>query len=165
MAGTNTHLTYIPQSGLEIPCRLIFKGKRKDTGNIKLLPLKSLHQKCITDEVETKNELVNVEECSKSIDCTEVETIKEVVNVEKCSEPIDCAANKGDIVLTTNSDHTWVQANKWALALADKETLLTYGSLLTDKYINYAQVLLQNQFTNVTGLQSTLLQYKPLLKK
>ena len=89
-----------------------------------------------------------------------------MVNVEKCSEPVDCAVNKGDIVLTTkNSDHTWVQAKKCTLTLADKETLLTFGSLLTDKHINYAQVLLQNQFTNVTGLQSTLLQYKPLLKK
>ena len=53
------------------------------------------------------------------------------------------------------------------ITLADKKTLLTFGSSLTDKHVNYAQTLLRHQFTNknVTGLQSTLLQYKPLIKK
>ena len=50
--------------------------------------------------------------------------------------------------------------------LSRQEDLAHIGSSLTDKHVNYAQTLLQHQFTNnVTGLQSTLLQYKPLIKK
>ena len=96
-----------------------------------------------------------------------VETKSEVVDVEKCSELIDCTVDKEDVFLAaSNSEHTWVQANKCTLTLADKKTLLMFGSSLTDKHVNYAQTLLRHQFTNnVTGLQSTLLQYKPLIKR
>ena len=44
--------------------------------------------------------------------------------------------------------------------------MLTFGLSLTDKHVNYTQTLLRHQFTsNVTGLQSTLLQYNPFMKK
>ena len=78
-----------------------------------------------------------------------------------------CTVDKEDVVLAAaNSENTWVQANKCIITLADKKTLLTFGSLLTGKHVNYAQTLLRHLFTNnVTGLQSTLLQYKPLIKK
>ena len=90
---------------------------------------------------------------------------REVVNVEKGSEVIDCTVDE-NVLATANSERTWVQANRCTLTLADKKTLLTCGFSLTDKHVNYAQALLRHQFTNnVTGLQSTLLQYKPLIKK
>ena len=72
-----------------------------------------------------------------------VETKSEAVDVEKCSELIDCTVDKENVVLAaTNSEHTWVQANKCTLTLADKKTLLTFGSSLTDKHVNYAKTLL-----------------------
>ena len=78
-----------------------------------------------------------------------VETKNEVVDVEKCSELINCTVDKEDVFLAaSNSEHTWVQANKCTLTLADKKTLLTFGSSLTDKHVNYAQTLLRHQFTN-----------------
>ena len=45
---------------------------------------------------------------------------------------------------------------------SDKQCLLTPGCLLNDKHINTTQDLLRKQFTNVSGLQSTLFQYKML---
>ena len=55
----------------------------------------------------------------------------------------DCTVDKEDVVLAAaNSEHTWVQANKCTLTFADKKTLLTFGSSLTDKHLNYAQTLL-----------------------
>ena len=141
MDGANTHLTY-HKVVFEVPsCCLIFKGNKEDINKIKLL-------------------LQKPEEMS-------IETKSELVDVEKCSELIDCTVDKEDVVLAAaNSEHTWVQANKCTLTFADKKTLLTFGSSLTDKHFNYAQTLLRHQFTNnVTGLQSALLQYKPLIKK
>ena len=61
-----------------------------------------------------------------------------MVDVEKCSKLVDCTVDKEeDVVLTiTSSEHTWVQTNKRILTLADKKTLLMFGFLLTDKHIN-----------------------------
>ena len=49
--------------------------------------------------------------------------------------------------------------------MSDKECLLTPGSSLTDKHINFAQTLLRSQYPSVSGLTSTLLQYKSLPTK
>ena len=43
--------------------------------------------------------------------------------------------------------------------------MLTPGSSLTDKHINFAQTLLRSQYPSVSGLTSTLLQYKSLPTK
>ena len=139
--GWRQYLSDLPQDGLEVPCHLLFKGNKKDIDKIKLL-------------------LQKPEEMS-------VETKSEEVDVEKCSELIDYTVDKEDVVLAAaNSEHSWVQVNKCTLTLADKKTLLTFWSSPTDKHVNYAQTLLRHQFTNkVTGLQSTLLQYEPLIKK
>ena len=54
---------------------------------------------------------------------------------------IDCIVDE-KVVASNNDEHTWIQANRCTLTLADKETLLTFGSSLTDKHVNYAQTLL-----------------------
>ena len=49
-----------------------------------------------------------------------IETKSEVVDLEKCSKLIDCTVDKEDVVLAAaNSEHTWVQANKCTLTLAN----------------------------------------------
>ena len=100
------------------------------------------------------------------LDCTYTIYVVPHIRVQaKLIEPNTTKARR-NICRAANSENTWVQANKCILILADKKTLLTFGSLLTGKHVNYAQTLLRHQFTNnVTGLQSTLLQYKPLIKK
>ena len=55
----------------------------------------------------------------------------------------------------------WVRFGKGlVLTLADKEHILA-GGKLDDRHINVAQNLLKQQFSEVAGLQSTLLQAKP----
>ena len=138
--GRRQYSSDLPQGGLEVPCRLVFKGNKKNIDKIRLLLQES--------------------------EGMSAEIKREVVNVEKGSEVIDCTVDENVVLAATNSERTWVQANRCTLTLADKKTLLTFGSSLTDKHVNYAQALLRRQFTyNVTGLQSTLLQYKPLIKK
>ena len=49
------------------------------------------------------------------------------------------------------------------LSKEDKEAL-TYGRMLNDELINFAQMLLKTQFPVIEGLESTLLQYTDLQK-
>ena len=63
--GRHQYSSDLPQGGLEVPCRLIFKGNKKDINKIKLLLQKSQEM-----SVETKSEVVDVEKCSEVIDCT-----------------------------------------------------------------------------------------------
>ena len=59
----------------------------------------------------------------------------------------------------------WLHLYKYTLTHADLSTLLTSGSPLNDKHVNLAQTILKKQFPKVSGLQSTLLQFKVLDKK
>ena len=49
--------------------------------------------------------------------------------------------------------------------MSGKECLLTPGSFLTAKHINFAQTLLRSQYPSVSGITSTLLHYKFLPTK
>ena len=59
----------------------------------------------------------------------------------------------------------WVEIDRLKLQSSDKITLCMHGRPLTDKHINYAQVLLKKQFPTIPGPQSTLQQYKELVVK
>ena len=75
-----------------------------------------------------------------------VETKSEVVDVENAVNWLTAhTVDKEDVGLASaNIEYTWIQANKSTLTLADKKTLLTFGSSLTDKHVNYAQTLLRH---------------------
>jgi len=47
------------------------------------------------------------------------------------------------------------------LLLSDKYVLLTSGLPLTDKHINFEQMLFKKQYPGTAGFVSTILQYKP----
>ena len=59
----------------------------------------------------------------------------------------------------------WIEIDRLKSYITDKSILCTPGRPLTDKHINYAQVLLRKQFPTISGLQSTLQQYKELAVK
>jgi len=59
----------------------------------------------------------------------------------------------------------WLEVGRFKLLVSDKDVLLTPGLPLTDKHINFAQMLLKKQYLGTAGFVSTLLQYKPLPTK
>ena len=66
-----------------------------------------------------------------------------MVNIKKVvMYVIDCIVDEKGVA-NNNNEPTWIQDNRCTHTLADKETLLTFGSSLTDKYVNYAQTLLR----------------------
>ena len=50
----------------------------------------------------------------------------------------------------------WLEMNNIILTKADRRIIVT-GEELNDKHINFAQMMLKNQFQEILGLQSTLL--------
>ena len=104
--GRCQYSSNLPQGGLEVPCRLIFKGNQKNMDKLKLL----------------------LQESEGSF-----------VEIKKGSDVIDCIVDE-KVVANNNDEHTWIQANRCTLTLADKETLLTFGSSLTDKHVNQGRI-------------------------
>ena len=119
------------QGGLEIACLLRFHGDTKVTAKAKKLVESAL--------------LTTTAVCcpaSKKRKVTDVPTILP------------------DTYEDTSSEE-WVRFGKGlVLTLADKEHILAGGKLI-DCHIDVAQNLLKQQFSEVSGLQSTLLQAKP----
>ena len=76
--------------------------------------------------------------------------------------PIQIADVEKTAADSINKDPVWVHIEKCTMLQSDKQCLLTPGCLLNDKHINTAQALLRKQFTNASGLRSTLFQYKML---
>lgn len=66
---------------------------------------------------------------------------------------------EADAVVVANSvaPKQWLNRNGIMLTECDKNVIME-GERLTDNHINFAQ---QNHFTNLSGLQSTLLPAKP----
>ena len=151
ITGRRQYSIDLPQDGLEIPCELMFKGDRKSVDKVKQL----LHKVPSISPTVSFQKAPNYKETPL--------TCEPSPSIQSTPEPILVS----EVVAGSNvdSEHVWVSANKNTLLFADKEVLLTHGSLLTDKHINYAQALLRQQFTCVVGLQSTLFQYKPLQDK
>ena len=150
ITGRRQYSVDLPQGGLEIPCKLTFKGDRKSVDKVKQL----LHK------VPSISPTVSFQ---KAPNYKETPTCEPSPSIQSTPEPILVS----EVVAGSNvdSEHVCVSANKNTLLLVNKAVLLTHGSPLTDKHINYAQALLRQQFTCVAGLQSTWFQYKLLQDK
>lgn len=66
-------------------------------------------------------------------------------------EVLNSPENKGDC-----SSKIWLRHEKFVLNISDKDDIES-GMRLSDKHINFSQVLLKEQFPNLHGLDSTLL--------
>ena len=119
------------QGGLEIPCVLRFDGDTKVTAKAK---------KLVEAALSTSTAVCCP--ASKKRKVTDVPSILPDTGKDASSEE-------------------WVRFGKGLiLTLADKEHILA-GGKLDDRHIDVAQNLLKQQFSEVGGLQSTLLQAKP----
>ena len=63
-----------------------------------------------------------------------------------------------------SEDQHWLQYKDCLLTQQDR-TAITSNNLLSDRHINYAQVILHQQFPLVGGLKNTLLQGRPQQRK
>ena len=119
------------QGGLEIPCVLRFQGDTKVTAKAKKLVESALSTTAAV--------------------CCPASKKRKVADVPTILPDAD----------EDTSSEEWVRFGKGlVLTVADKEHILA-GGKLDDRHIDVAQNLLKQQFSEVGGLQSTLLQAKP----
>ena len=85
---------------------------------------------------------------------TEDNKIRAKVNPEVLAATVEILVSDNPVCENTD-DIFWVKVGNCTLLMSDKECLLTPGSSLTDKHINFAQTLLRSQYLSVSGLTST----------
>ena len=59
-----------------------------------------------------------------------------------------------------DDNEMWLKMCMITLLISDRKILTSFGSLLNDKHINLAQIMLKHQFSALNGFFSTLLQHK-----
>ena len=176
--GHRQYSSDLPQGGLEVPCQLLFRGDIKTINKIRLLLQNAPTNEAMfatrvstssakiatSDKVNSRHNNLSTDISALSTANTEGNKSKAEVNIYPEDLAVSIAVSDSTIDEETN-DIILVQVGNCTLLISNKECLLTPGFSLTDKHINFAQTLLRSQYPGVSGLTSTLLQYKSLPTK
>ena len=145
ITGNRRYSVDLPQGGLEVPCNLTFVGLDRDIGKVVQLITAAPTESSNITPTSKKDEQDSEEPPSKK---SKVENVLPV--------------NVDNVVDTSPSQEVWLKCYGCFMIQSDK-VILEGGGQLSDRHINYAQILLQKQFPLVQGLGNTLLQSrKPL---
>ena len=129
----------LPQGGLEVPCKLVFKGPKALILKIKKLVLP------LTPPAEEPP-------CKKR----KVDT-----SISHDDVTIDLVSNSQDEFQAPTSTslcpHPWISLDGYYHLNENDKSIILSGGLLTDKHMNFAQGVLKKQFPGLNGLQCTLL--------
>ena len=149
ITGARCDSSDLPQGGLEVPCILHFSGDAK-------LMLK------ITKLLKLKNE--RIDKSDTSCDGVEKDKVQQLTKSEmsmvfkEVHKPIKIInVDHGEV--KNDSPQAWLSLNCITLTNEDKE-IIQMGGQLNDKHMNFAQILLKQQFSNIQGLYSTLLLFR-----
>ena len=144
ITGRRRYSADLPQGGLEVPCRLQFEGSVKESDKLQRL-LDSFCGKDaqLQDDIDTKDSAVEASDQISS-------------NVSTTSQELQAA--KGNVDLTVSPEKKRLKVD--SLHDCDMEKNILDGNKLTGIPINKALGIIKQQFPNIQGLQSTLLQYK-----
>ena len=160
ITGNRQYSADLPQGALEIPCQCVFNGNNKVVHKAqKMLQQFTADSTAATAAKTEVTAEVKLEPQLAGLEPTTVYNVKvnpsEEILVEISSDEEEVHCN----------NVIWVEIDRLKLYITDKNILCTPGRPLTDKHINYAQVLLRKKFPSMSGLQSTLQQYKELAVK
>ena len=123
----------LPQGGLEVPCKLIFKGKNALITKIKKLVLPIIHP---AEEPACKR---------RKIDDSISHGVVDLVNNQEFDS---------DGLLASC---LWISINAHYHLNEEDKSVISSGGQLTDKHINFALEILKKQFPSLNGLRCTLL--------
>ena len=143
--GPRRYSADLPQGGLELPCKLMFIAPN-------LLECKKM-EKLVRSSLEMSHlepQSVSIKyhpAISKSVESS---SVTDSAQAKQLQEPIT-----QEYIMAV--DNIMCSPPKKRSKSFDEEAILM-GNELTDVEINFAQELLKAQFTNIRGLQSTLLQ-------
>ena len=138
VTGSRRFSVDLAQGELEIPCVLTFQGDAKHTAKAK---------KLIESALATTTTTLSASKKRKQSDV-----------------PADLPSTSDRKDSTPELTKEWVQLAGIVLTSSNKQHILD-GEKLNDRHINMAQGLLKQQFSEITGLKSTLLQAKKQRKE
>ena len=158
----------LPQGGLEVPCQLRFSGDSKLVSKIvKLLKLRNEGLDKSTTKNASGDRLDNKEKVEEKV-LLNVDDVQ-VKNEEKVPLKVDNVQVKNEEKVLLNVDDVqvkndsssrpWLSLNHLSLTYEDKE-IIQVGGRLNDKHMNFAQIILKQQFNTLQGLHSTLLLFR-----
>ena len=150
----------LPQGGLEVPCVLTFRmSNTKDVEKAKRI---------IDQESVSFSTLIKIDAIEKAVDflvpkldsSANLCSMTMAENSEKCNTTVlkDCTNICVSLVSDSIGDHEPSAKRQW---LSDPEIEeLIMGAELSDRHISLAQKILKEQFPDLNGFNSTLLQLK-----
>ena len=149
VTGPRRYSSDLPQGGLEVPCRLSFRGDSK--------LITKLNRLLRSDATNCKKPTENECEAGNSFKTADVENPHKK---QKIGEPAAAAVSSpvisvDDSTLDTVSSKVWIAFGQKVLTEVDKDIVML-GEKLNDKHMNFAQALIKKQFSNLSGLHSTL---------
>ena len=163
VSGSRRYSADLPQGGLEVPCVLTFRtSNAKDVEKVKkLIDQESISfSTLIKVGVIKKTEDLNFLGPKLDSSANSCSVVNNAKNLEKCSTTVlkDCTNSRASLVSDNVDDHEPL-AKRQRLSDPEIEELIM-GAELSDRHINLAQKILKEQFPNLNGLNSTLLQLK-----
>ena len=148
ITGGRQHSKDLPQGGLEVPCIYVFTGPSDivDKTQQRLAELKIQAVKQTSAELKPESDAGDTDAKVKNdvVDLDGLQVLAEVTDSE-----------------TEIHSGAWIAVHDITLTEDDKQAVID-GNMLQDQHINCAQRLLNQQFPAVNGLQSTLIQDKPI---
>ena len=170
VTGTRQYSADLPQGGLEIPCRYIFRSGDADCQKARKLVEELLSIKVkILEHAEDRIETGDKTEDKDAVDKSEDKAVDKTEDVQRpkvalpvgTSTDIQAANRSVDVLNIADDGDAEPPPKKRKLNEVDIEQVIM-GEELSDLHINLAQQLLSSQFPEMGGLRSTLLQQKEI---
>ena len=141
ITGLRQYSRDLPQGGLEVPSTLTFHGDLPSIFKLKkLLSKLSLPW---SNSSSTSNSLARSE-----VD----ETSNKKQKLEQSKNPVVVCDDDNHI----HSSEIWLCRERYVLRMTDRYNIVS-GAQLTDRHIDFSQLILKEQFQSIHGFQSTLL--------
>ena len=144
--GPRRYSSDLPQGGLELPCKLLFRAPSLLESNKMKKLIQSAMEKSLLEPADNEPTL---QSSTTDSQLTTEDTTERQPSVVDCSS----AAIQGNDVVAVNE---MVCSSPKKRRKAYDEEGIIMGNELTDVEINFAQQLLKAQFTSINGLESTL---------
>lgn len=148
ITGGRQHSKDLPQGGLEVPCIYVFTG----TSDI----MDKTQQRLAELKIQTVKQTPAEQKTESDAGDTDAKDKNDVVDLDE----LQVSAEVKDSEIEIHS-RAWIAVQDITLTEDDKQAVID-GKMLQDQHINCAQRLLNQQFPAVNGLQSTLIQDKPI---
>ena len=178
ITGKRQHSSDLRQGRLKIPCIYVLSGPSDSVEKAKqrlseLQILTYSESKCAAGYIDARLQADSQSDVDMVVKMQESDTQTDIDEDAKVQIESDTRSNSdvemilpvaGDMLPaddTKTGSVVWMALKDITLTENDKKAIID-GKMLQDQHIDYAHRLINQQFSNINGLQSSLMQDKPL---